>query len=65
MKAAECVGGVEMIVFDVVLNGRIQETLRPANQRHMEIYWFIVDRVPSLMQKYGHEMTILRRVIQE
>ncbi|MDF2717822.1 MAG: hypothetical protein K0R28_4747 [Paenibacillus sp.] len=54
-----------MIVFDVVLHGRIQETLRPANQRHREIYWFIVDRIPSLKQKYGLDMTICRRVVQE
>jgi hypothetical protein len=65
MKTTEFIGGAEMIVFDVVLHGRIQETLRPVNQRHREIYWFIVDRIPSLKQKYGLDMTICRRVVQE
>lgn len=54
-----------MIVFDVVLNGRIQETLRPANQSRREVYWFIVDRVPAMVQKYGRDITISRRLVQE
>ncbi|WP_158606782.1 hypothetical protein [Paenibacillus ginsengarvi] len=54
-----------MIVFDVVYNGAVQETLRPSNQNRTEMYWFLVDRIPVLQQKYGSLFTVYRRTIQE
>jgi hypothetical protein len=50
-----------MVVFDVVVNGQIQETLRPSNQNRTEMYWFMVDRIPALEKKYGYAYTICRR----
>lgn len=54
-----------MIVFDVLVRGQLQETLRPANQSQREAYWFIVDRIPLLVQKYGLDVTICRRRAKE
>lgn len=54
-----------MIVFDVVLHGRIQETLRPVNQGRLELYWYVIDRLPDLKLKYGPDLRISRRTVQE
>ncbi|MEF3304873.1 hypothetical protein [Paenibacillus sp. GYB003] len=54
-----------MVVFDIVCDGEIRETFRPSNQNRRELYWFIVDRLPLLRQKYGHSFTVYRRSIQE
>ncbi|GAA3407294.1 mechanosensitive ion channel protein MscL [Paenibacillus hodogayensis] len=54
-----------MIVLDIVWNGQVQETLRPTNQNRRELYWFIVDRLPALTQKYGPDITVSRRTVQE
>lgn len=54
-----------LIVFDIVLHGRIQKTLRPVNQGRLELYWFVIDRLPDLKLKYGPDLRIFRRTVQE
>jgi hypothetical protein len=52
-----------MVVFDVIVNGKIQETLQPKNQRLREMYWFMVDQVQIIKEKYGEDYQITRRII--
>jgi hypothetical protein len=55
--------GAYMVVFDVIVNGQIKETLTPANQRLREMHWFMVDRIQIMKEKYGDNFQISRRII--
>lgn len=50
------------IVYDVVVNGLVAETIEPSNQRFREMYWFMVDRVDELKTKYNNNFELFRRV---
>jgi len=52
-----------MVVFDVIVNGQVQETLRPTNQRLREMYWYMVDQVQLIKEKYGDDFQISRRTV--
>jgi hypothetical protein len=52
-----------MVVFDVVVNGEIKETLKPENQRLREMYWFMVDQMQVLTVKYGSTFKVHKRII--
>jgi hypothetical protein len=52
-----------MVVFDVIVNGQIKETLKPANQRLREMHWFMVDHIQIMKEKYGDNFQISRRII--
>jgi hypothetical protein len=52
-----------MVVFDVIVDGEIKLTLQPLNQRRQEMYWFMVDQVQMLREKYGENYRICRRTI--
>ncbi|MCR8634876.1 MULTISPECIES: mechanosensitive ion channel protein MscL [Paenibacillus] len=53
-----------MIVFDVIVNGQIQETLQPKDQRLQEMYWFMVDQVQLIKEKYGENFQISKRTME-
>jgi uroporphyrinogen-III synthase len=52
-----------MIVFDIVANGEVKETLVPTNQRLREMRDYLYDRLPELKAKYG-EIEVYRRFTQ-
>lgn len=52
-----------MIVYDVAVNGQLIQTIKPANQRPNEMYWFMVDQIQSFRKKYGTEVTVYRRFV--
>jgi hypothetical protein len=52
-----------MVVFDVIVEGRLQLTIQPINQRRQDMYWFMVDQVQMLREKYGDDYRICRRII--
>ena len=50
-----------MFVYDVYQNGELKETVKPINQGILEMYWFMVDKMKELEQKYGNNITAKRR----
>lgn len=50
-----------MIVLDVVVNGKCVETVQPANQRPVDLYWIMVDLMDRLQHKYGSNVSLHRR----
>lgn len=54
-----------MIVFDVVINGKVQETIKPANQRLHEMYWFVIDRVQKYKVNNNSDVKLIRRIAYE
>lgn len=53
------------IVYDVVVNGKITETIKPSNQRLREMMGFMFDRVEELKVKHGDNFTLCRRVMYQ
>ncbi len=51
------------IVFDVFVDGKVKETLQPSNQRLSDIYPFIKAESNALIQKYGRNVYLNRRVV--
>lgn len=50
-----------MIVYDVLVDGRVMETIQPVNQRRIEMYWSMIDRVDELRKKYNNFTLSKRR----
>lgn len=53
-----------MIVLDVVVSGKVVETVRPVNQRPQDLYWIMVDLMEHLQHKYGGSVRLYRRTEQ-
>lgn len=53
-----------MIVLDVVVDGKWVDTIHPANQRPVEMYWIMVDLMDRLQSKYGNNVSLYRRMVQ-
>ncbi len=53
-----------MVVYDIILDGEVKETIIPSNQRLKEMYWLMVDQIPLLRMKYGADISIKRRFMQ-
>jgi hypothetical protein len=49
------------IVFDVVVDGQKQETLRPGVQRLQDIRQFVKNESKELIRKYGRNVMLNRR----
>jgi len=49
------------IVFDVLVDGKKQETLRPSKQRLQDIRAFVKAEAASLIRKYGRNVYLNRR----
>lgn len=52
-----------MVVFDVVVDGKVVQTIRPLNQRPREMYWFMVDQMQKITAIYGNRASVHRRVV--
>ncbi|CAM3965044.1 mechanosensitive ion channel protein MscL [Paenibacillus alkaliterrae] len=51
------------IVFDVFVDGKVKETLQPSNQRLKEIHAYVKAESYGLIQKYGKNVYLNRRVV--
>ncbi|MCR2803095.1 mechanosensitive ion channel protein MscL [Paenibacillus soyae] len=49
------------IVFDVVVDGKKQETLRPNKQKLQDIRAFMKEEAARLIRKYGSNVYVNRR----
>jgi hypothetical protein len=52
-----------MIVYDIILNGEIKETIKPRKNRLKEIYAYMQEQSKLMRIKYGDNVKILRRII--
>ncbi|MFB9329034.1 mechanosensitive ion channel protein MscL [Paenibacillus aurantiacus] len=52
-----------MIVFDVIVDGKVKETLRPVNQRLKEIHLYVKAESARLIEKYGTNVQLNRRML--
>jgi hypothetical protein len=52
-----------MVVFDIVLNGEVKETIKPMNQRLKDIYAYMAEQKKRIKAKYGKQAVISRRMI--
>ncbi|MNZ94958.1 hypothetical protein D3C78_1140800 [compost metagenome] len=52
-----------IIVFDVFVDGKVKETIRPSNQRLKEIHSFVKNESRGLIEKYGKNVYLNRRVV--
>jgi hypothetical protein len=52
-----------MVVFDIIVNGELTETITPVNQKLRDIQMYMHDRVYELKLKYNNNFEINRRVI--
>jgi hypothetical protein len=56
-------GAIMQIVFDVSVDGKVKETLKPGLQRLKEIHAFIKEAAPALIEKYGTNVCVNRRQV--
>lgn len=52
-----------MVVFDVVVNGEVKETIRPLNQRLKDILKLMQAQKQVIARKYGSNAMIKRRIL--
>lgn len=52
-----------MVVFDVVVNGEVKETIRPINQRLKSVYKYVKDQIELMQVKYGNNIIVNRRIM--
>jgi hypothetical protein len=52
-----------IVVFDVVVNGEVKETIKPGNQRLQNIYAFMKTQIQLMKQKYGNGVRVDRRIV--
>ncbi|WP_409346717.1 mechanosensitive ion channel protein MscL [Paenibacillus sp. MBLB4367] len=52
-----------MVVFDVILNGEVKETIIPSSQRLKDICSIVKDQFDILKEKYGSSIEVTRRLI--
>ncbi|MEC0145055.1 MULTISPECIES: mechanosensitive ion channel protein MscL [Paenibacillus] len=56
-------GAKDMIVYDIVLNGEIKETIKPRKNRLKEIYAFMLEQSKLMKAKYGDNVKIKGRMV--
>ncbi|THF73320.1 hypothetical protein [Cohnella fermenti] len=57
-------GGKSMVEFDVIVNGKVEETIRPKTQKLREIYELLNGRMMNgLKRKYGVGVQVRRRMV--
>jgi hypothetical protein len=52
-----------MVVFDIVVNGEVKETIKPKTQKLKAMLEFVKEQVKIMKQKYGNNIVINRRLI--
>jgi phosphate starvation-inducible protein PhoH len=54
---------MHMIVYDIVLNGEIKETIKPRKRSLKEIYAYMLEQSKLMKAKYGDNVKIKGRMI--
>lgn len=52
-----------MVVYDVIVNGEIKETIKPLNQRLQFIIAYVTEEARLMSRKYGTTVYLSRRII--
>jgi hypothetical protein len=52
-----------MIVFDVIVDGSVKETIQPKTQKLREIHDYLNEQMKLLNRKYGYNVFVKRRII--
>lgn len=52
-----------IVVYDVVVNGEIKETIRPINQRLKNVCTYVKDQIALMKVKYGNNIILNRRIV--
>jgi hypothetical protein len=52
-----------MLVYDIVLNGEIKETIKPRKKSLKEIYAYMTEQSKLMKVKYGNNVKIKGRMI--
>ncbi|WP_336742834.1 mechanosensitive ion channel protein MscL [Paenibacillus sp. y28] len=52
-----------MVVFDVIVNGKVIETITPLNRRLKDIYRYVADQMDRIRKAYGANVVVKRRML--
>jgi hypothetical protein len=52
-----------MVVFDIIVNGEVKETINPRTQKLKAMVEFVKEQMKVMKQKYGNNIIINRRFI--
>jgi hypothetical protein len=52
-----------MLVYDIVVNGIVKETIKPRKERLKEIYSFMLEQSKLMKLKYGEQVIITGRMV--
>jgi hypothetical protein len=52
-----------MLVYDVVVNGEIKETILPRKHRLKEIYHYMMEQNQLMQRKYGEHVRLNKRIV--
>jgi hypothetical protein len=52
-----------VVVYDIVVNGEIKETIKPRKERLKEIYAFMLEQTKLMKAKYGDTVKIKGRMV--
>lgn len=52
-----------MIVYDVIVDGAVRETIRPTAAKLRDISRFMKDQMKLMGRKYGNQVQVKRRMV--
>jgi hypothetical protein len=52
-----------VIVYDIVLNGEVKETIKPIKKSLKEIYAYMLEQTKLMKAKYGENVKVKGRMI--
>jgi hypothetical protein len=52
-----------MVVYDIVLNGEVKETIKPLDQRLKNMYYHTKEQIKLMKAKYGKNIVVNRRIL--
>ncbi|KIL38517.1 mechanosensitive ion channel protein MscL [Gordoniibacillus kamchatkensis] len=52
-----------MVVYDVVVNGEVKETIRPKTGRLKNVYAYVKEQIALMKLKYGNGIVVTRRIV--
>lgn len=51
-----------MLVFDVVVNGEVKETIQPKTSKLKDVYNYVTNQIKIMKVRYGSNVKIERRM---
>jgi hypothetical protein len=51
------------VVYDVVVNGEVKETIKPMNKRLKNMYSYMMEQIVVMKLKYGNTVIVNRRIV--